>query len=78
MSECLQEKMLLLPQSYRTILCLYDIAGLTHNEIAEMLGINLCNVKVRLHRARLKMKEVLKEHCKFSSDGRAVLICMPK
>jgi RNA polymerase sigma-70 factor (ECF subfamily) len=78
MSDCIKEKMSLLPQSYRTILCLFDIAGLTHSEIAEMLEINVGNVKVRLHRARIKMKEILKEHCTFSSDERAVLICIPK
>ncbi len=78
MSQCVQERMLLLPQSYRTILCLFDIAGLTHSEIAEVLEININNVKVRLHRARAKMKEILKEHCNFKNDERAVLICTPK
>jgi len=78
MSQCVQEKMLLLPQSYRTILCLFDIAGLTHSEIAEVLEINVGNVKVRLHRARMKMKEILKEHCNFGVDERAVLICTHK
>ena len=43
MSQCVQEKMLLLPQSYRTILCLSDIAGLTHHEIAEVLEVNVEN-----------------------------------
>ncbi len=78
MSKCVQEKMLLLPQSYRTILCLSDIAGLTHSEIAEVLQVNIGNVKVRLHRARMKMKEILNEHCNFGNDERAVLICTPK
>jgi len=78
MSKCVQEKMLLLPQSYRTILHLFDIAGLTHREIAEVLDVHVGNVKVRLHRARKKMKEILKEHCNFSNDERAVLICTPK
>jgi len=78
MSQCVQEKMLLLPQSYRTILCLFDIAGLTHSEIAEVLELNVGNVKVRLHRARMKMKEIFEEHCNLGIDERAVLICTPK
>lgn len=78
MSQCVQEKMLLLPQSYRTILCLSDIAGLTHYEIAEVLEVNVGNVKVRLHRARAKMKEILNQHCHFGNDERAVLVCTPK
>jgi RNA polymerase sigma-70 factor (ECF subfamily) len=78
MSQCIQEKMLLLPPAYRTILCLSDIAGLTHREIAEVLEVNVGNVKVRLHRARMKMKEILNQHCNFSNDERAVLVCTPK
>jgi RNA polymerase sigma-70 factor (ECF subfamily) len=78
MSQCVQEKMLLLPQTYRTILGLFDIVGLTHSEIAEVLGISTNSAKVRLHRARAKMKEILKEHCNFENDDRTVLICTPK
>ncbi len=78
MSQCVQEKMLLLPQSYRIILCLFDIAGLTHGEIAEVLEITISNVKVRHHRARVKMKEILKDQCNFENDERTVLICTPK
>lgn len=78
MSKCVQDKMLLLPQSYRTILSLSDIAGLTQSEIAEVLEVNVGNVKVRLHRARLKMRAILNLHCNFGNDERAVLVCTPK
>ena len=78
MSQCVQEKMLLFPRSYRTILCLADIAGLTHHEIAEVLEVNVGNVKVRLHRAKAKMKGMLNQHCYFGNDERAVLVCTPK
>lgn len=78
MSQCVQDKMLFLPQSYRTILNLSDIAGLTHVEIAEVLEVNVGNVKVRLHRARLKMREILNQHCILGNDERAVLVCTPK
>jgi RNA polymerase sigma-70 factor, ECF subfamily len=78
MSDCVQEKMLLLPQPYRTILYLFDCAGLTHREIAGVLEVNIGTVKTRLHRARTKMKAILKEHCDFKNDERAVLICTPK
>jgi RNA polymerase sigma-70 factor (ECF subfamily) len=78
MSKCVQDKMLLLPQSYRTILCLSDIVGLTHSEIAEVLDVNVGNVKVRLHRARMKMRDILNQHCNFGNDERAVLVCTPK
>jgi len=34
-------------------------------------------VKVRLHRAREKLKLILEEECSFERDERNVLICTP-
>ena len=48
-----------LPLSYRTVLMLRDIEGLTGIETAEMLDITPNAVKVRLHRARLALREIL-------------------
>ena len=47
-------------------------------EIAEILGISLSNVKVRLHRARHKMRDILNDNCTFERDGRNVFVCLPK
>jgi RNA polymerase sigma-70 factor (ECF subfamily) len=41
------------------------------------LGITIENVKVRLHRARKKLKSILKEKCTFEKDERNVLVCNP-
>ena len=51
-----------LPDSYRTVLLLRDIEGRTGQETAEALGISTNAVKVRLHRARLALKERLDQH----------------
>ncbi len=48
-----------LPDDYREILVLRDIQGLSYNEIAEVLDINLSNVKVRIHRGREFLKNRL-------------------
>lgn len=48
-----------LPESYRVILQLRDIEELTTQEVAEALGLNETNVKVRLHRARSALKKLL-------------------
>ncbi len=48
-----------LPDDYREILVLRDIEGLSYNEIAEILGISLSNVKVRIHRGREFLKNRL-------------------
>ncbi len=48
-----------LPQDYRTIVLLRDIEGFTTSETAELLELSVTNVKVRLHRARSALKNLL-------------------
>ena len=48
-----------LSDSYRSIFVLRDIEGLSVEETAEVLGISPANVKVRLMRARLALREEL-------------------
>ena len=48
-----------LPEKYRTILQLRDIDGLSYQEIAEVLHIEMSEVKVNLHRARKQVREQL-------------------
>lgn len=45
-----------LPSDQRVILILRDIEGLSYEDIAESLGIELGTVRSRLHRARLQIK----------------------
>lgn len=78
MSHCVQNKMSLLPESLRTVLYLFDIMGFSHAEIADVLGITTDSAKVRLHRARKKLKSILEENCTFQVDERNVLICEPQ
>jgi len=48
-----------LPQKYREVLSLRDIEHLTSKETAQALGLTLANVKTRLLRARLQMRDAL-------------------
>jgi len=48
-----------LPNGCRTIFALHDVEGLQHHEIAELLGCSVGNSKSQLHKARLKMRELL-------------------
>lgn len=77
MNHCVQKHIQLLPDAYRTVLWLYDVLGFTHKEIAEVLAIDAGNVKVRLHRARKKMKAILETNCRFERDERNVFVCLP-
>lgn len=77
MSQCVQDQLNLLPEAIRSILILADIMDFTHQEIADILGLSVENVKVRVHRARKKLKAILKEKCTFEVDERNVLVCEP-
>lgn len=49
-----------LPPGYRTIFVLHDVEGYEHNEIAELVGCSIGNSKSQLHKARLKLRDLLK------------------
>jgi RNA polymerase sigma-70 factor (ECF subfamily) len=48
-----------LPQAYRTVFSLFAIEGYTHEEIADMLNINVGTSKSNLHKARQKLKAMV-------------------
>ena len=48
-----------LPESLRSVIILADVEEFTHREIAEVTGITVGNLKIRLHRARKKLKLLL-------------------
>jgi RNA polymerase sigma-70 factor (ECF subfamily) len=49
-----------LPPGYRTIFVLHDIEGYEHNEIAKIAGCSIGNSKSQLHKARMKLRDLLK------------------
>jgi RNA polymerase sigma-70 factor, ECF subfamily len=49
-----------LPPGYRTIFVLHDVEGYEHNEIATIVGCSIGNSKSQLHKARMKLRGVLK------------------
>ncbi len=51
-----------LPQSYRAVVLLRDVEGLSSEEAAEILDISVDNLKQRLHRARLAMRKELQPY----------------
>ena len=75
MSECVNEFINNLPPDYRTVIVLSELEGLTNNEVAEILDISLDNAKIRLYRARAKLKEALNEGCIFYYNERNTLAC---
>ena len=63
MNECIRSFIARLPEHYRTVLVLSELEGIRDKEIADILGVTLNTVKIRLHRARKQLKEELETHC---------------
>ena len=49
-----------LPPGYRTVFLLHDVEGHEHEEIARMLGVAVGTSKSQLHKARMKLRKILK------------------
>jgi RNA polymerase sigma-70 factor (ECF subfamily) len=77
MSRCVQDKLSLLPETQRSVIIFADLMDFSLQEIADILGLTVENVKVRLHRARKKLKAILEKECTFEVDERSVLVCEP-
>ena len=69
MAACVGEFLFQLPQPQHDVLALHDMAGLTHPEIAGVLGISVANSRVLLHRGRAALREILRQNCELSFDG---------
>jgi RNA polymerase sigma-70 factor (ECF subfamily) len=75
MSACVGEFVARLPENYRTVMILSELEGLTNGEIAAVLGLTLDTVKIRLHRAREKLRKDLEAGCNLYRDERAEFAC---
>ena len=49
-----------LPPGYRTVFVLHDVEGHEHEEIAKLLGCSVGTSKSQLHKARMKLRGLLK------------------
>lgn len=50
-----------LPPGYKQVFVLHDVQGYEHNEIARIMGCSIGNSKSQLHKARLRLRELLQE-----------------
>jgi RNA polymerase sigma-70 factor (ECF subfamily) len=75
MSECVREYVDRLPPEHRTVLVLKELEGFKTREIADILDISLENAKIRLHRARARLKQELDDGCDFYHNDEGTLAC---
>ena len=50
-----------LPPGYRTVFILHDVEGYEHEEIARMLRLSVGTSKSQLHKARMKLRNLLRQ-----------------
>ena len=57
-----------LPPGYRTVFVLHDVEGHEHGEIASIMGISEGTSKSQLHKARLKLRSLIRQQAKSNDD----------
>lgn len=75
MSACIDRHLAALPDDYRVALLLHDGHGLTNPQIAAQLQCSVASVKIRVHRARTRLRAALTDACDFGADDRGELAC---
>ena len=60
LSQVIRDAIVDLPENHRLVVVLRDLEGFSTEETAQMLNLTPSNVKVRLHRGRLFLREKLK------------------
>lgn len=50
-----------LPPGYKAVFVLHDVQGFEHNEIARIMGCSVGNSKSQLHKARMRLRDLLHE-----------------
>ena len=66
LADVIHRGILAIPKKYRMVIVLRDIEGFSTAETAQILNLSQSNVKVRLHRARLYLRDKLKGY--FAND----------
>jgi RNA polymerase sigma-70 factor (ECF subfamily) len=75
MSDCVRQVIDSLPTDYKTALVLHDLQGLSANEVAEIAECSVATAKIRIHRARRRLKQALELECTFYRDEENVFRC---
>ncbi|MBP8981112.1 MAG: sigma-70 family RNA polymerase sigma factor [Syntrophobacterales bacterium] len=75
MNGCIREIIETLPETYRSVIVLSELEGLSDGEIADILNLTIPATKIRLHRARARLRKELSTACVFYRDERQEFAC---
>ena len=68
MTDCVQQHLQTLIDDHRIAHLLHDVHGLTNQQIADLLGVSLATAKIRVHRARRRLRDLLAAACVIETD----------
>jgi RNA polymerase sigma-70 factor (ECF subfamily) len=72
---CVRQVIDSLPETFRAALILHDLEGLTAEQTAAACECSVATAKIRIHRARQRLKEALDRQCSFYHDDQGVFRC---
>jgi RNA polymerase sigma-70 factor (ECF subfamily) len=75
MNACIRGVIDSLPETYRAALILHDLEGLSAEQTSEICECSVATAKIRIHRARDRLKQALAKQCEFYRDEDSVLRC---
>lgn len=76
--ECLLDATRRLPPEPRRVLLLHDFGDMPLEQVATALGCSTATARVRLHRARKRLREVCRADCACEPAADGALVCAPK
>lgn len=75
MNDCIRRSIDSLPADYRSALILHDLEGLAIDQVAEVCACTVATAKIRVHRARRRLRDTLDARCDFYRDEDSVFRC---
>ncbi len=78
MSACIRKCIDSLPEDYRAALVLHDMEGMTAAQCAAVMNCSLATAKIRIHRARRRMKRMIGAACELYRGPDDHLLCERK
>ena len=75
MNDCVRGVIDRLPPDYRAAIVLTNLQGLSVAEAAGIMGTSVGAAKVRIHRAKARLKEALNRECDFYASPEGGVRC---
>ncbi len=78
MNACIRGLVDALPEKDRAVLLLGEMGELSDREVACALGVTVGTAKIRLHRARARLRAMMERRCELYRDPNDTLACDEK